>query len=598
MARFFVVDQSLNGVGGHHFDTVRLISEAAANRGFDIVACTHKSLDAKKFKLPNATVRPLFRNTTYTDLSHLGALRETTRSRVPSLPQQPPSGLSPGKFLNRLRHRSLVNRQDRYISEFAEDCQSLFQRETFDELDHVLFMTMNELEFMGLAAFLANNPTTIHANWQVVFHFGIFAGWPANYSSQKKQLDSIRYAFQSSLARIPYHQLTFLASTDELAEQYNQLSIGYFQTLPYPIDQKISSDRATVSFDSPFQLTLAGGLRREKGKKEINKVVRGLSELKNEGTRIQLTLQKRKRKWYQPTDIRIDLPQVSDAPQNKEEPLLNFVKHPLDADAYCDLIQNTDIGLLLYDKRTYYARRAGVLSEYLTAGCPVVVPAGCWLSHQLAEPTFRYIDRVVDGHRVAKPLGVEEMKHSTNNVPQSGGVISFDQTRNPFEIEGDLERPVAGVVVQFDWHWPKHQGTYAKIEFQGFDESGNLVSSDVQVVGHRKAHSSPCVLFVCSELERRFKVVIRNAYSDSPASIRELFVTPIGQPGQRFAKGAVGYSFNDYHEVPQAVSEIIENYSHYASTAAEFSIQWAKQHDPDYTVEFLLGKTTDLRCVA
>jgi glycosyltransferase involved in cell wall biosynthesis len=61
-----------------------------------------------------------------------------------------------------------------------------------------------------------------------------------------------------------------------------------------------------------------------------------------------------------------------------------FVPHPLNAADYVDLISRADIGLFLYDSRTYFARCSGVLLEMLCAGVPVIVPAGCWLADQVA----------------------------------------------------------------------------------------------------------------------------------------------------------------------------------------------------------------------
>ena len=58
---------------------------------------------------------------------------------------------------------------------------------------------------------------------------------------------------------------------------------------------------------------------------------------------------------------------------------LEYFAHPLPDQQYVELIKTSDCGLLFYDSRAYFSRRAGVLGELLSCGKPVIVPAGSWL---------------------------------------------------------------------------------------------------------------------------------------------------------------------------------------------------------------------------
>src|SRR4029077_6045186 len=67
---------------------------------------------------------------------------------------------------------------------------------------------------------------------------------------------------------------------------------------------------------------------------------------------------------------------------------LTTLRDPLDPQAYRALLLGAEIGLLPYRRKPYRARSSGVLAELLASGVPVLVPAGTWLSRQLA-PAMR-----------------------------------------------------------------------------------------------------------------------------------------------------------------------------------------------------------------
>ena len=597
MAKFFVIDQSLDDVGGHHFDLVRLISLAAAKRDFDVTAGTHRTFNARRLGFGPQKTLPVFRNTTYTPLSHLGSLSKSRRRNSAGKdPDHKNNFLS--RSFNRFREKRLRTSQNKYVCEFAQDCQELFQSTSLGEDDHALFLTMNELEFMGLAAFLSNNPETIQAHWHIVFHFGLFAGRPSAYHDQKQRVEKIRISMHSALSRVPYHQISFYASTDELVEQYRQLAIGYVQMLPYPVDQEIAGTRATVTplepsnAPTPLRLTIAGGHRREKGKKEINEVASSIHRLRQQGNDLRLTIQRGKPRKFQSPEFNIDLP----ATHLGE--FVTIVDHPLPDDRYQEMIRQTDIGLLLYDNQAYYARRAGVLCEYLAAGCPVVVPSGCWLSQQIAEATHYHVEKMIDQHQIADSIDLSQLKHSSDNVPQSGGIFSFDQSLHPFQVTGVIEKPMAAVAVQFEWHWPLEAGSFAGIGFTALDEHQQTIGIQRQIVGHREFNDVPNVLFPVPENTHSYRLDFTNAYENFTASLKNLRVTFLGMPGQSIPKGAVGCSFVDYQSVSESVMEIVEHYDHYASTAAMFSKCWSMQHNADHTLDFLLGNSAALRYAA
>jgi len=593
MARFFIVDQSLDGVGGHHFDTVRLISQAASDQGFEVIAGTHRKFSKQHDGVFSAAqVKPVFRNSTYTPFSQLGALREMTRSRYPLLGGSVPRGKLRRHLIRPWQRRVVERSQRRIICDFATDCDKLFRPLLFSDGDQVLFMTVNDLDFLGLAAYLSHEPATIHAQWKVVFHFGILPTASGGSVRKRDYFERIRYSMQSALARIPYHQVEFLASTEELADEYNQLKVGHFRMLPYPIEQSMFDGGQARSLSNPVNITLAGGLRREKGKREIRQVAEKISSLNLPEVDVRLNVQVRGRNRLGSLWRRV--PKSGNAVAS----MINLLPHPLPEDEYQRLINRTDIGLLLYDHQKYFARRAGILCEYLTAGCPVVVPAGCWLSQQLAEPSFRHCESLIENRGVSGTKTISDLQHNPDNVPQSGGVLSFDRLRYPFELQGRLEHSCAALAIQFDWHWSQRSSAFAQIETEAVYADGSREPIDMQIIGRRRQGGKSGLIVPLARPCQAYRISIVNAFQDSAASIKNFGITEIGAWGQRIPRSSVGCSFASYGLVPAAIQEVIDNYPHYARTAAKFSHYWSRRHDPEFTLDFLMGNRSEIRFAA
>ncbi|HMO12584.1 MAG TPA: hypothetical protein PKD64_03260 [Pirellulaceae bacterium] len=581
MASFFILDHSLDKVGSHHYDTVRLLAREARCQGFEVIIGANREIGRFDSKSLDAEVRPVFRKKVYSPYSQLGALQEMMR--VKNLPTEDESKTAIARMHRWLAVRRLRVQQIRHVREFAQDCQKIFHEQAMDTEDHALLMTANELDFTGLAQYLAANPNTVQVHWHIAFHFGIYPGRPSSHGKQKSRIDQIRDVMQFALAPIPYHQFSFYTSTEELADQYNQLGIAHFRMMPYPVDQTLAQGRALSATPDQINFTVAGGLRREKGKKELGNVINDLNELRKTGAKIKLRLQRPAPKIFKRKSIRFDIP-----PHDQNQ-LIDFIDHPIAEDDYRRLIETTHVGLLFYDSRAYYARRAGVMGEYLTRGCPVVVPAGCWLSNQLAEPTYRYIESLTESMKTGKATELAGLHHSLRNVPMAGGVLSFDHDQHPFELGGQVILPSAALAVQFEWHWPKQPGTYADLRFQAFDSDQTLLSDQRQIVGHRPAGGSVYALFQLPAAAVNYKLTFRNAYEDSTASVKQVRVTPVGKPGTSLPTSAVGVTFADISQVKSAITEVISHFAHYANTARHFAKSWARYHDPKYCISFLVN---------
>ena len=94
-------------------------------------------------------------------------------------------------------------------------------------------------------------------------------------------------------------------------------------------------------------------------------LIRGM-QLPQQSTPVQFVVQRRERSKLRRQQIDLS---DSTNPQGHAslDELVQWAKHPLPKQDYVDLIRSTHIGALLYDSRTYFSRRAGVLNEYLSS---------------------------------------------------------------------------------------------------------------------------------------------------------------------------------------------------------------------------------------
>ncbi len=361
---------------------------------------------------------------------------------------------------------------------------------------------------MGLAAYLSTQPRTLQVHWHLQFHYNLFEGRTPEYDEQLPVARAIQSCFDAALARVPNHAIHFYTTSDALADQYNRLGVGEFEVLPYPVspafcrhperpatrrpaDRELEIDAHTKS--GPLRVTCPGGIRREKGHLNyLQPLVNKIWEPHLAPGNVKIVVQRPEPKWRGKQKLDLHLPQPDSVVGSDKSPI-EYLKHPLSDDDYIDFISSSDCGLLFYDSRIYFSRRAGVMGELLSCGKPVIVPAGSWLSEQIQGPIYEHVDRLVDP--LARQLGLSDVRCDFSNVPLPGGVVSFDQFRHPFVLNFEREAGETGFALSFDWHWPDVPGIFARIEVAEFDASGNSTGKARQVVGQRRELSDSTGVF-------------------------------------------------------------------------------------------------------
>lgn len=602
-SRLFIIDQSLDQPGGHHFEYTRLLARAAQSAGILPVIATHKTLDKESLRLLQrfGEVRPVFRSPVYIACSYLAGLAELNRKARVEFPSHELKGWR--KWMARRRLAAFEMRRKRHIGHFAEDCQSLFADTIFEESDQVFFTTVSEVDMLGLATYLANNPRTILPTWHCQFHFSVFSGRPGEFEQQSSRESMVHHSLRTALARIPYHEVRFYTTSRELQDQYRRFPHVSFDELPYPIEPALfENQRSIPPTDRPLRLTVAGGVRREKSQKfYLGGLIRSLWTTHLEPKAVELHIQTSDRSVFGCKAVFGKSAAGAPSSEGEYASRVHFHRHPLPDSEYFELVGNSDIGMLFYDSRKYYSRRAGILSEFLASGKPVIVPAGCWLARQIREPAFRHIESVLNQASRSEVLGICDTEWEAGNAPLGSNVICFDRMQNPWRCRarpkecGDPE----AMVVSFRWQWPRDREEFALITARFVDKDGKVLGENREICGARDDNENCLVMFRCPRGTAAAELTFRSAYTDASISLTGLQFHFAGfGKRQAIPLSQVGLIVADPCDLPSAVEEIVSHYGHYLQTAVRFGREWAASHDPERTLNALLDRQERFRQVA
>ncbi len=382
--KFYLIDHSLTKMGGHHFDSARLLLQAAVDLGFEPVLVTNCRFRDRDGFPPNWSILPLFRNTTYSSFS------ATAGSALsPSDPLGPSQTGDNASWWSKLVGKWNRWNQRRQALSFASACREVFRQIPAGPGDQVFIPTLSEFDLVGLSEFLRTSETATLCDWHLQFHYEFLKGPATSYGKQSSRHAAMRAHFAGVAARVGKVHWHFYSPTSALADQYTSLGIVRFQLLNHPVDSTIDSLDTMQPFrqadnSSPLRVLCAGGLRANKGSKLLKELLADLERDDFAQGEIQLWIQANrpgKLKRMAGKHSFVALRPTDEFPPASAR--LVHVPHPLPTDAYTRLLQQADVGLLAYDPSVYAVRCSGVLVEMLAAGRPVVVPANTWLADEL-----------------------------------------------------------------------------------------------------------------------------------------------------------------------------------------------------------------------
>jgi len=596
MPRFVIIDNWLDRIGGHNYQYAVAVLQAAAAEGWKPILATAQAFNAVDDFPAEWQIRPLFRYTW--NRTHTIGVDGKRNQPIDLKGQQllhPTVKRGFSKYFTSLAGRFNILKQrgrQRRIEAFCSACKKLFDEIGLCAEDLIFLPSVSEFDFLGFVRFLATTPSSQKVDWHVQFHYDIFDGRPPDYATQHGRKELLQQQFFNALSCIPRHRLHFYATTPQVADQYNRLQIGPFQPLPYPIsDPSLGPEVSGKQKHTPLRVTMAGGIRREKGKHGLTHLI---EQIHNQGQ-----LKKKLQLWLQGKPAQISK-HLSNLPANTviqghvdsnyENPIV-VVEHPLGRNDYLTLIRRSDIAILPYNNARYQARASGVLVEMLAGQVPVIVPAGCWLAAQISDSIYEHLDslrvstvfqqRIVGSRWTSQPTAEADgsRSNSTNTFCFGGG----DRHANM-----DLHIPDQASEMILSFHWEESRpGYYVRVQAKQMDADGTELSSWETVLGQRTTTGPVSTLIHLDPHTNRICLRLTNAYHDDTITMRASEIRLLDIPPNETPSAAVGLIAADMDQIPKLLYEMERHYDHYSKTAADFAANWRKDHAPSRTVEII-----------
>lgn len=596
MPRFVHIDHCLCDVGGHEFDYAGNVLRAAEAAGFDVVLAANRRFRGATQFPRHWSVYPVFPFTAYTKhCLWFGGHRHLPMGLAGEPIGEPTRGEHSSSLLRKLTAR--VTRviylprelhRHRLIRRFAAACERLFKQIRLNPEDHVFLATVTEFDLLGLTRYLADNAVAQVAKWHLQFHFGLYGNCPSAAAARSERWRAVRRQFEFVLERLPHESVHFYNTTEELAAQYNDLNVAQFRHMAYAVSPSLET--TAVPSDGPLRLTCAGAMRRDKKTRELRRVAQALRSDSFFDRKIQIVAQVPSRKRR-----RLGIPERAAADDRSNVPFLPH-PHPLERADYYELIRRTDIGLFLHDNRRYSAQCSGVLHEMLAAGKPVLVPGGCWLANQIAEPIFTHIEGLCAtlpslGRQSGNDLQWRRPPDDSLRHP-GWDVLSLAESEW-IETRFPIPTAATNLVVEFRWSDGSTLDQFLDLQLNQTVLGKPVGQAMNCIIGQR--HGGGVALAVFHLYPGADQVILRlgNVQNSGSVTVSDL-QTQFLQACRHFGRpaGSVGLIAARPNQAAQLLRDMLTHYPHYRESAAAFSHTWRERHHPSHTIALLTGRSS------
>jgi len=374
MPRFILIEPSIEDWSGHHYEYAARLLRAAKTLGFEPIAAVNRVFIDKHN--PDIRFMPVYRMGKRLVSNNIPFyyFARKIKNKIRSLRLAKDVSV-----VSEVSSRSLIKRLFgwRKSHAFASDTRRLFETLKLKHDDLIFMPTVSEYEVRGLVTYFKKN-ITVSSAWHLLFHSNIVVQNPQGEWIACENREKLRKAFLALAPVIANKSVFFYTDTKELTDQYNDLKIFSFKTLPIPVDQSLHQEKVCKK-SKPIRISYVGDARAEKGYHYLPQLINDLWAEVVAG-KIEFVIQSN-------FNIEEGEPQAIIARALLEKfsrEHVTLLRDSLSPTAYRNLILESDIILCLYDVRAYGARSSGIFAEALVAGIPVVVPEGSWMAGQLA----------------------------------------------------------------------------------------------------------------------------------------------------------------------------------------------------------------------
>ncbi|MDZ4783099.1 MAG: hypothetical protein SGJ19_22875 [Planctomycetia bacterium] len=470
------------------------------------------------------------------------------------------------------------------LRHFVRDTCDWLDAEPVLDGDMVLLSVTSAVELMALTRVWRRRPESLLATWHLVFRHNLHARDAQDASGEA--LRPLRNAFQWARVCVPLDKVFLYADTEELTSQYNSLSSLPFRTLPVPVGGDYLAARHVNGTQKTLQITYVGDARFEKGYHLLPRLVGDLWERWIAPRAARFVIQSNFSSGDVAPEVAIARAQLGGYAADK----VRLLTEPLAPVAYRDLVRDADVLLLPYDGAQYFARSSGILAEALTAGVPVVAPAGTWMAMQLTQPHYAYHQSLRETSQVLETRTLDNSHWKLTGIQGSRPVIDGRLQlggRRQCECRLKSARGASELLITFQQETAQ-RGQFVELQVAQYASSGRLLASSTHVLGG--CTSSVSLLVHLKQRVRFVQLLACNAYTSLPMELADVRCDFL-RAEMRRPLSAVGVVLNSPRELAAATQEILRNHAHYRATAGDFAQVWSRRHNPAALVEMLISAT-------
>ena len=557
MPKFLLIDNSITGPGGHHYQYARHCLRAAGTMGYDTYLAANRENGGGG---EDWEVIPAYRNGFWANDSHSQKM-ENVHSWFSKTRLKAPASLAL-RALGPLIIKRLMDRNR--AKEFAEDTRDLLSEVPLKEGDVAFVPTSGLTELFGASEAGGGGA------WNFLFRRNIHVGSPHSYSHTYVKLRLLRAAF-GSFRRRPGVRARFWTDSDQLTYEYRMVEPS-FDTLPIP-------HTCPKPENPPASSTVSylGDARAEKGYHRLPRVAADLWESHVERGSLRFLIQSN-------FNIPGGEPAAAVARNQLEHMAapgkLELLYEPLGAQEYEKALAESLALLLPYDPQNYYARSSGICAEALAQGIPVIAPAGSWPARQFAQELYKYHDGLRAG-------AVAECRMSVD--------LEFESGRGKETPPALLDRrrpsmratmPAKGadwILARLDFG-PGGSAPGARMRLRQQDGAGRVLAESGHALEKLPGTGYATCLARLDPDAQLVEAAAEAAFSEAVLEVSDVSVSLLKG---NFPLGSVGIAYDDPSEISGCVADMADNAGHYRTTARLFADGYRARHNARSLVEKL-----------
>lgn len=472
---------------------------------------------------------------------------------------------------------------------FAKDTKDLFDKIGFRENDQVFIPTAGFTEMLGVLEFFKNNPDASMITWHFLFRRNIFAGSRYDYFKQQEQTRAIRNAFQIILAEIPHDKIFFYTDTEELTNQYNSLGLKKFVTVPIPHTTEKQYPRIDPN---KIIISYLGDAREEKGYQFLPNVIQDLWNDYVKTNKILFKIQSNFNVPRGEPKVVVAKSQLDALPKDKVE----VISEPLSIKDYSRLLLNSNVIILPYDRLNYFARSSGILAEALAAGIPVLIPAGCWMARQFHKKTYEYHISLKDSLRTVSTIYQKKFRwhpYGFTKYSNDSEYLTFSDYSNRLITIVKLPPNATHFVLSFDFTDDSNESIIGgHVRF--LTRESISIKNNKFIMEKEDSMKKGTQFYEIPRGVPHMMIELFNPDSKNTIRISNFQIEFMENSNPyKIPLNTIGQVFANPDEISEKLLDLINNYTHYLSTAKEFSKEYFIYHNAKRLVSIITNSSVD-----